>query len=47
VLECTNALTGVGAAIAAGNQEEKGNWALLVIASTNTHTNCQCVHPPE
>lgn len=32
VEECTKALTGVGAAIAAGNQEEKGNWALLVIA---------------
>jgi len=28
--EWTNALTGVGAAIAAGNQHLKGNWALLV-----------------
>lgn len=31
--ECTNALTGVGAAMAAGNQAEKGIWALLVIAA--------------
>ena len=30
VEECTNALTGVGAAIAAGNQELKGYWALFV-----------------
>lgn len=29
--ECTKEETGVGAAIAAGNQEEKGIWALLVI----------------
>jgi len=28
--ECTKALTGVGAAIAAGNQEEIGTWALFV-----------------
>lgn len=28
--EWTNAETGVGAAIAAGNQAEKGTWALLV-----------------
>jgi hypothetical protein len=33
VEECTRAETGVGAAIAAGNQEEKGIWALLVIAA--------------
>jgi hypothetical protein len=32
--ECTRALTGVGAAIAAGSQLEKGIWALLVIAAT-------------
>jgi hypothetical protein len=32
VLECTNAETGVGAAIAAGNQAENGIWALLVHA---------------
>ena len=31
VEECTNAETGVGAAIAAGNHLEKGIWALLVI----------------
>lgn len=30
--ECTKADTGVGAAIAAGSQAEKGIWALLVIA---------------
>lgn len=34
--ECTRALTGVGAAIAAGNQLEKGICALLVIAATIT-----------
>lgn len=33
VEECTNALTGVGAAIAAGNQAENGICALLVIAA--------------
>ena len=33
VEECTNALTGVGAAMAAGSHVEKGNWALLVIAA--------------
>jgi hypothetical protein len=32
--ECTRALTGVGAAIAAGNQLEKGNCALFVIAAS-------------
>lgn len=30
VEECTRAEIGVGAAIAAGNQTENGNWALLV-----------------
>jgi len=30
VEEWTKEETGVGAAIAAGNQEENGNWALLV-----------------
>lgn len=34
VEEWTKAETGVGAAIAAGNQAEKGIWALLVIAAT-------------
>lgn len=34
VEECTRAETGVGAAIAAGNQAEKGICALLVIAAT-------------
>ena len=32
VEECTRADTGVGAAIAAGSQAEKGIWALLVKA---------------
>lgn len=32
--ECTKAETGVGAAIAAGSQLEKGIWALLVIPAT-------------
>lgn len=32
VEECTSADTGVGAAIAAGSQAEKGIWALLVQA---------------
>lgn len=31
--EWTSADTGVGAAIAAGSQDEKGIWALLVIAA--------------
>lgn len=31
--EWTNAEIGVGAAIAAGSHEEKGNWALLEIAA--------------
>lgn len=31
--EWTRALTGVGAAIAAGSQLEKGSWALFVIAA--------------
>lgn len=34
VEEWTNADTGVGAAIAAGNQALKGIWALLVITAT-------------
>ena len=34
VEEWTNAEIGVGAAIAAGSQEENGIWALLVIAAT-------------
>lgn len=34
--ECTKDETGVGAAIAAGNQEENGIWALLVIAAKTT-----------
>lgn len=33
--ECTKAEIGVGAAIAAGNQAEKGNWALFDEAATN------------
>ena len=34
--EWTNEEIGVGAAIAAGNQEEKGNWALLVNAKNKS-----------
>ena len=34
VEECTKAETGVGAAIAAGSQAEKGIWALLVHAAS-------------
>ena len=39
VEECTNAETGVGAAIAAGSQAEKGIWALLVHAEITIITN--------
>lgn len=35
VLECTKALVGVGADIAWGNQDLKGNWALFVIKPKN------------
>jgi hypothetical protein len=34
--KCPKAETGVGAATAAGNQEEKGIWALLFIAAKTT-----------
>lgn len=34
VEECTRAETGVGAAMAAGSQVEKGIWALLVVAAS-------------
>lgn len=33
--ECTNEEIGVGAAIAAGNHEENGTWALFVILPIN------------
>lgn len=33
--ECTRAEIGVGAAIAAGNHAESGNWALFDIAAIN------------
>lgn len=36
--ECTRADTGVGAAIAAGSQLEKGTWALLVHAASRILT---------
>lgn len=36
--ECTKADTGVGAAMAAGSQAEKGIWALLVKAAKTTKT---------
>jgi hypothetical protein len=38
VEECIKAETGVGAAIAAGSQEEKGICARLVIAAKTTNT---------
>lgn len=34
--ECTREETGVGAAIAAGSQAEKGTWALFVLAANTT-----------
>lgn len=40
--ECTSADTGVGAAIAAGSQAEKGIWALLVIPAIIT---VKVIHP--
>jgi hypothetical protein len=43
VEECTRAKTGVGAAIAAGNQEEKGISALLVIAAKTTRKEINSV----
>lgn len=36
---------GVGAAIAAGNQEEKGNWALLVKANNSKRNKLLSFHP--
>ena len=36
VEEWTRAETGVGAAIAAGNQAQKGNWALFVIPANKS-----------
>jgi len=36
---CTSALTGVGAAIAAGSHLIKGNWALFVIATKKNNKN--------
>lgn len=41
VEEWTSAETGVGAAIAAGSQAEKGIWALLVIAANKTRRGTQ------
>lgn len=41
VEEWTRAETGVGAAIAAGNQAEKGIWALFVQAAITTITVIQ------
>jgi len=37
--ECTSDETGVGAAIAAGNQAEKGIWALFVMAARTRKAN--------
>lgn len=42
--EWTKEETGVGAAIAAGNQAEKGTWALLVIAASAISTT---ILPPK
>jgi len=36
---CTKALTGVGAAIAAGSQLTKGHWALFVIETIHNRIN--------
>lgn len=43
VEEWTRALTGVGAAIAAGNHLEKGIWALFVIAATIISMICRVI----
>ena len=43
VEECTRAETGVGAAIAAGNQAENGICALFVIAANTTNPNNKLV----
>ncbi len=37
VAACIRALTGVGPAIASGNQVYKGIWALLPVAPTNNN----------
>ena len=44
--ECTRALTGVGAAIAEGSQEENGIWALLVIEVRRSKISKKCVQEP-
>ena len=41
--ECTKALTGVGAAIAAGNHLEKGIWADFVIPATIINIEIFCI----
>lgn len=46
VEECTRALTGVGAAIAEGNHEEKGIWALLVIEVKRIKINKKYLNIP-
>lgn len=43
--ECTRADTGVGAAIAAGNQAEKGTCALLVILTKINSKSAASVYP--
>lgn len=45
VEECTKEEIGVGAAIAAGNQEEKGNCALLVNANNTSINKLHSFHP--
>jgi hypothetical protein len=43
VEEWTKAETGVGAAMAAGSQAEKGIWALLVIPARQTSTRINII----
>ena len=44
--EWTRALTGVGAAIAEGSQEENGIWALLVIEVRRSRIRRKCTEHP-
>ena len=44
--EWTRALTGVGAAIAEGSQEENGIWALLVIEVRRSRIRRKCAEEP-
>ena len=44
VEECTNALTGVGAAMAKGSQVTNGTWALLVAAPRTNKRGAKAVN---